>query len=386
MLELPRSSGIKLHPSSLPGRFGMGEIGPQAERWLELLERMGQRAWVMPATLPLAGFAGDSLSLSFDALRNDGVLLPSDLALLPAFNEERINPGPVSEVRHAFLQLAARRFLHQVEVSPLLAHAFDKFCDGEAGWLDDWSLHSALAHAHEGRSWYEWPHDLASRQPEALAEAMVQHAAEIEEQKVLQFLHARHWQRLRARAHDLGLMLVGTLPTFVTRESAAVWAMPHLFALDADGQATRLTRLEEGSEDACLSYRWEAHREDDFAWWRLRWATALRRFDAVILEQMKGLDAVWETDLEGQHGCWVHGPSNELLSVLGHLLTDSDANTGLTSLDQIDACTSTLAVCDWQSLLGAGSRESSTWRFTWEEVASDLELSVRSATAKAGRL
>lgn len=301
-----RFSGILLSPASLPGRFGMGELGVEAQRWVEWLARLGQPAWVFPPMQCFDGCAGDPLLLSFDSLRMDGVLLPSDLAMLPAFNPHRINVRAVSEVRHAFLHLAARRFLQQAGVSPLLEHAFDKFCDAEAGWLDDWALHAALTHDQENQPWREWPQELARRDPGAMAAAMVRHAAAIEEHKVLQFLFARHWQRLRAFAHDAGVRLVGTLGAKCDPDSAFAWAMPSLL------------------------------EKDDRGWWRSQWQAMRRRFDAVRL--LGEIPQSWRESLEDPV---------------------FDESSGV--------------IQDWRAVMGDEAVAPDVWRFTWEEVTSEVE-------------
>ncbi|MDB6139594.1 MAG: malQ, partial [Verrucomicrobiaceae bacterium] len=236
MLGIPRSSGLLLHPSSLPGRFGIGEIGPEAHRWLEWLASTGQHLWQMLPLGPtgygnspyqsLSSFAGNPLLISFDALRNDGVLLPGDLAMLPSFSSERVEFGPAIEVRTAFLKLAARRFVTQTQSSPLIDHAFEAFCEREASWLDDWAMFAALKQENEMRCWTEWPRDIALREQSALNDAFVRLSEEIEEQKALQFLFFRQWHRLHGRAQELGIHLIGDIPIFAAHDSADVWAAP----------------------------------------------------------------------------------------------------------------------------------------------------------------
>src|SRR6478672_4231806 len=167
MLSLPRCSGILLHPTSLPGRFGIGEIGRGAELWLESLHRMGQRLWQVLPLGPtgygnspyqsLSSFAGNPLLISLDSLVRDGIVRPSDLAVMPEFPSEKVDFGSVIEVRSAFLQNAARNFMNQCDASPPLARAFELFCQHEAEWLDDWAMFTALKKEHDLKPWTEWP-------------------------------------------------------------------------------------------------------------------------------------------------------------------------------------------------------------------------------------
>ncbi len=335
MLGIPRSSGIILHPTSLPGRFGLGEIGPQAHHWLEWLAETKQRLWQMLPLGPtgygnspyqsLSSFAGNPLLISLDSLRNDGVLLPGDLAMMPAFSEDRVDFGPVIEVRSAFLKLAARRFITQTENSPLLGHAFNTFCDRESAWLDDWALFAALKQANEMRCWTDWPREIALREPEALAEAIVELESEIEEHKALQFLFFRQWQQLRGRAHELGISLIGDIPIFAAHDSADVWAAPHLFHLDENGHPKVVAGVPPdyfsatGQRWGNPLYNWEVHRADGFAWWKARLGAALRMVDVVRVDHFRGFAAYWEipaSEPTAVNGRWVEAPGHELFEAL----------------------------------------------------------------------
>ena len=214
----------------------MGEIGTEAHQWIVCLARMGQSFWQMPLLAPriveeapgsaLSSYAGNPMLLSFDALRYDGVLLPRDLGMLPTFDADRIDFGPAVEVREAFLNLAARRFIDQTQRSPLLLHAFETFCDVEAEWLHDWALFAALRQAHGRRPWTEWPTELSTREAAALAAVAEDFAIEIAEHKALQFLFFRQWHRLPAYAHEHGVALIADLPESMPKVSSDAWIKP----------------------------------------------------------------------------------------------------------------------------------------------------------------
>jgi 4-alpha-glucanotransferase len=285
MLNLPRSSGIWLHPTSLPGRFGTGEMGQEAHRWLEEMRAMGQRVWHMGGIGPvgvscspdetLSAFAGNAQFISFDSLRNDGALLPRDLAQMPAFDDSRVDHSQTTEVRSAFLKLAARRFLDQCGHSPLLRQAFDHFCQSESGWLEDHALFLALHEEHEGRPWSQWHDDIARREPDAITAAGARLAMQIEEQKALQFFFHRQWMKLRAKAREMGVLLSCDVSCTIPRDSADAWAHGEIFI-----------PVEESDRLCC---DWEGQGERSRAWWLARFAMLTGRVDLARLTDTGGL-------------------------------------------------------------------------------------------------
>ena len=329
MLNIPRSSGILASPASLPGRFGIGEIGMEAHRWLETLRAMGQRVWLMPPLGPLdavrspgsasSAFAGDPLLVSFESLRNDGALLPQDLAMVPTFRADRVETGPVREVRVAFLKLAARRFLAQCESSPLLRRAFDYFCENEAAaWLDDHAMFAVLSERH-GAAWEAWPEALARREKQAIEEARAALAMEIEEQKVLQFFFHRQWIRLRAKAKELGILLAMDVPLSVPADGADAWADRALFEGGPTGEASKITA------------GWREHEERGFSWWRSRVRKLLGWVDIL---RLTGADAVPPGAFEKLAGALrselgAHVPLAVDESATGHSLAASATRHGI---------------------------------------------------------
>lgn len=335
MFSIPRSSGILLHPTSLPGRFGIGEIGPEAHHWLDAMHRMGQKLWQMLPLGPtgfgsspyqsLSSFAGNPLLISFDALRNDGVLTPQDLAMVPAFPTEKVNFIAAEEVRSAFLKLACQRFLVQCESSPLLQRAFEVFSEREADWLDDYALFIAIKGEQGGRPWNEWPTELAMRQPEAIAGCLVRLSESIEEVKAQQFFFFRQWQKLHAKAQELGIHLIGDIPIFTAHDSADVWARPDLFELDEHGSPTVVAGVPPdyfsatGQRWGNPLYKWSAHEAEGFAWWKSRLRKTLEMVDIVRIDHFRGFAAYWEipgSEPTAVNGRWVGAPGDSLFEAL----------------------------------------------------------------------
>jgi len=335
MLKTPRCSGILLHPTSLPGRFGMGEIGPGAELWLEALHRMGQKLWQILPLGPtgygnspyqsLSSFAGNPLLISLDSLVRDGLARPDDLRMMPEFKDDKVDFGSVIEVRTAFLKEAAHKFITQCDASPSLARAFEAFCVQEQDWLDDYALFVALKNEHDLRAWTEWPRDLALRKAEAIAQAISSLEAEIEEVKVLQFFFHRQWNKLRARAKELGISIIGDIPIFAAHDSADVWAARDLFHLYDDGNPKVVAGVPPdyfsalGQRWGNPLYDWPKHAATGFAWWKARLRKTLSLVDIVRIDHFRGFAAYWEipgNEATAVNGRWVDAPGDALFRAL----------------------------------------------------------------------
>jgi 4-alpha-glucanotransferase len=209
--------GIILHPACLPGRFGCGDLGPEAWQWLQILGEAEVPAWVLPVDVE------DLNLLSFDLLHHDGALLPADMNLLPVFDDVDVDERAVREVRWAFLHLAARRFVCQCEASPLLRHSLESFCDDEAVWLDDVALFGALSDDESHQDWQHWPSALRDREPHAMAAAMVALEPQIEERKALHYLLTRQWRILRSKAQRAGVKLLALQRPHHKRTATEGW-------------------------------------------------------------------------------------------------------------------------------------------------------------------
>lgn len=338
-MKFERSGGILLHPTSLPGRHGIGDIGPQAWRWVDFLARAGCRIW---QTLPLgptgfgdspyqclSSFAGNPLLISPEALYQDGLLSEADLTAAPAFPDEGVDYGAVISWKPALLKLAHQRFTSAG--SSELSQAFASFREEHTAWLDDYALFMALKEAHGGAPWVEWEAGLRRREPQAMRKARKDLAAAIEEQAFAQFLFERQWQKLRARAREAGVTLIGDLPIFVAQDSCDVWAHPELFHLEANGKPSVVSGVPPdyfsptGQLWGNPLYRWETHARDGYRWWAQRIQAALRWVDLVRLDHFRGFAACWEVPASAptaEHGRWVSGPGKRFLQAMRTALGD----------------------------------------------------------------
>ncbi len=335
MIQVPRSSGVLLHLTSLPSGYGIGDIGPEAHRWLATLQRCGQRAWQI---LPLgptgygnspyqstSSFAGNPLLISPAALVGDGFLSEEELSVYPGFSSDRIDFGPLIEVKTALLELVCQNFRLRCRQSPFLREAYEAFCRREAAWLDDFSLFTVLKKHHQQLPWTSWPQPLRDRRPEAMAEVMAGLVDEIEDARILQFLFFRQWERLRSRARELDIKLIGDIPIFVAHDSADCWARRDLFFLDPSGQPTVVAGVppdyfsETGQRWGNPLYRWDRLQQENHGWWLARLRHILAMVDIVRIDHFRGFAGYWEIPAEDDHamnGRWVDGPGGRFFEAL----------------------------------------------------------------------
>lgn len=320
-----RSAGILLHPTSLPGPYGIGDLGQEARRWIDFLAENGCTLWQV---LPLgptgygdspyqcfSAFAGSPYLISPDLLLAEGLLLPEDFADRPTFPTEWVDFGAVIPWKLHLLDQAYRRF--SATAFPILRAEFAQFQQAQADWLHDFGLFMALKEAHGGGAWVGWPAALRGRQAPALAEARQTYAEAIERQKFRQFLFFRQWVELRAYANQRGVQIIGDIPIFVAHDSAEVWARPDLFFLDADGQPTVVAGVPPDYFSATGQlwgnplYRWDVHAAEGYAWWLARLRAVLGFVDFVRLDHFRGFAGYWEipgTSPNAIQGRWVPGP------------------------------------------------------------------------------
>lgn len=329
---MERCSGILLHPTSLPGPHGIGDLGEEAHRLVDAIADAGCRLWQVLPLGPtglgdspyqsLSSFAGNPALIALAPLVEEGLLDPKD-AEPPAFDPRRVDNTAACAWKERALALAFERFDKGGKADLAAEHgAFETWA---ASWLPEFALFVALKGAHEGAAWTAWPEPLRLRRPEALASARTRLAREIRKAVFAQFVFFRQWVRLRKRAAARMVRIVGDLPIFTALDSADVWASPELFHLDTHGHPTVVAGVppdyfsRTGQLWGNPLYRWEAHAEDGFQWWigRLRAATAL--VDRVRLDHFRGLCAYWEVprgSATAASGRWIPGPGAALLTAL----------------------------------------------------------------------
>jgi 4-alpha-glucanotransferase len=327
-----RRSGVLLHPTSLPGSHGSGDLGPEAHAFAAFLHGAKQRFWQMLPVGPvgygnspysaLSAFAGEPLFISMDRLVEEGLLPRGALLDAPKFPEGRTDYPAARSWRERNLMVAHEAFLKRTSDHP----SFEIFCQENEWWLDDYALYAAIKRARRERPWTEWEPDLRARDVEALDRARQALRGEIAQQRFEQFLFARHWQALRDECALLGVRLIGDLPIFVAHDSADVWANRDLFFLDAQGQPTVIAGVPPdyfsatGQRWGNPLYRWDVIAATGYRFWLRRFTLLLERFDAVRLDHFIGFVRYWEipaNEPTAQNGAWRPGPGAEIFKKLG---------------------------------------------------------------------
>ena len=332
-MDFTRESGVLLHPTSLPGKYGIGEIGPEAYRFIDQLEKMGQRLWQILPHGPtsygdspyqsLSTFAGNHLLISFDQLAKDKFLNPARLKKFPEFPADSVDYGPVIDARMDVLRSVCRTF--ERNASEHRKRAYQRFCKQEAHWLDDYALFYALKDAHDLRPWTEWPEELALRDPAALEKARKTYRVAMRNVKIMQFLFDQQWRKLRNYAHRKGVRLVGDIPIFVAHDSADVWANPELYYLDGKGEPLLIAGVPPdyfsatGQRWGNPLYRWDIHQHTGYTWWIRRIQKIFEMVDIVRIDHFRGFEAYWEIpahEKTAMNGRWVEGPGEDIFDAM----------------------------------------------------------------------
>jgi len=306
-MRFPRASGILLHPTSLPGPYGIGDIGQGAFAFVDLLAEAGQTYWqILPLTptgygdspySSFSAFAGNTLMISPDSLLADGLLDQAFIEKCPDFREDRVDYGGVYEWKTQMLATAFENFPSQGEHLP---GELDKFVKENAWWLDDYALYRSIKASEDQKPWFEWPTKLKLRNRDELADRAHQLADEIGREKFYQFLFFRQWAAVRAHASENGIKIIGDVPIFVSLDSADVWCNQEKFKLNPDGSAKVVSGVppdffsSTGQLWGNPIYDWDTMRADGFAWWISRIAFAVRVFDVVRIDHFRGFAAAWE--------------------------------------------------------------------------------------------
>jgi 4-alpha-glucanotransferase len=336
-VSFPRASGILLHPTSLPGPFGIGDLGDEAYAFIDFLAASGQSLWQV---LPLgptgygdspyqcfSAFAGNTLLISPRRLVQGGLLSDEDLTGAPRSNSGRVDFGRIIPYKKTLLEKAFDNFKRAAPTE--LRADFSGFCRKADYWLQDYALFRALKDAHGGVEWTRWEPRFARRDSEALSSAREALHDKIEAEKFFQYLFFAQWSALKAYCRARHVSVIGDAPIFVACDSADVWTHPELFKLDNE----RRPRVVAGVPPDYFSktgqlwgnpiYDWDALRATGYRWWIDRLRATLQTVDVLRIDHFRGFAACWEVpgeDKTAERGQWSEVPGRELFATLRNTL------------------------------------------------------------------
>jgi 4-alpha-glucanotransferase len=336
-----RSAGLLLHPTSLPTKTGIGDLGAGAETFLDWAADAGQRLWqVMPLgptgwfNSPygcLSAFAGNPMLISPGRLVAEGLLPAAALESAPGAEGGPVDFGAVVPWKENLLRAAWRKAC--ASGGARLREDLEAFAASSAQryWLDDWCLFAALERKHPGTDWTAWGDELVARVPSALDAARAELADEIEYQKWLQLVFFRQWESVKAEANRRGIQIMGDVPIYVAFGSADVWAHRRLFTVDEHGRAETVAGVppdyfsSTGQLWGNPLFRWDVMEAESFDWWIERLRLNFRLADVVRIDHFRGFAGYWEVkagEPTALNGRWVTGPGVKLFVAIRHALGD----------------------------------------------------------------
>ena len=317
-MKFARSSGILLHPTSLPSRFGIGDLGPEAYRFADFLADAGQKIWQVLPLVPtgygespyqaLSSFAGNPVLISPEKLVEHGYLANSEIAAPPSFSEDRCDFERAIPYKYELLRRAHRKFRPTSE--------FREFLERNRSWLDGFARFMALKAANHGAAWTDW-------------KVLEPHPSETQLHEFWQFEFYHQWTELKGYCEARDIRILGDIPIYVSHDSADVWSRPELFELDENGNPTKVAGVPPDYFSATGQlwgnpiYRWDRMAEDGYRWWIERFRATLEVVDMVRVDHFRGFEAYWEVPAREKtavNGRWVKGPGSELFAALREAL------------------------------------------------------------------
>jgi 4-alpha-glucanotransferase len=329
----PRESGILIHITSLPSKFGIGDLGPSAYQFVDFLKAARQQYWqILPlnpsgtyvGNSPYASysaFGGNPLLISPEKLVEDGFLQQSEISSPPEFPVDRVDFKKVIEYKTKILQHA---YDHHM-LTGILRPEFEEFQRENQSWLEDYALFVALKQQFDEVYWLEWAPEIRDRDEKILKEWREKLSAQISRAKFYQFLFFRQWYALKSYAGKNEIKIIGDIPIYVSNDSSDVWANPQLFKLDEEKNPIFVSGAppdyfsETGQRWGSPVYRWDVLKHTNFSWWIQRIGQNLKLFDVVRLDHFRGFVAYWEIPAEEEtavNGTWVDAPAYDFFETV----------------------------------------------------------------------
>lgn len=328
-----RQSGVLLHPTSFPSKYGIGDLGSYAYDFIDFLEASGQSLWQI---LPLghtgygdspyqafSAFAGQPLLISPQKLIEQGLLADEDFRDMPVWDSLKIDYGPVIEYKLSILNKAFNSF--QLQPEHPLQKDFESYCKNEDFWLDDYALFMAVKDEHNGKIWTEWAEEIAFPDSETKQKWALRLKNKISFYQFIQFIFSIQWNSLKQYANSKQIFIIGDIPIFVSYDSSDVWAAKELFLLDSKGYPTFVAGVppdyfsEIGQLWGNPLYSWDYHLQENFKWWIQRISYGLKYTDYLRIDHFRGFEACWAIPFGSPNainGSWTKGPDKELFKAL----------------------------------------------------------------------
>lgn len=335
-MKFERESGILLHPTSLPSKYGIGELGSEAYDFVDFLSRSRQRLWQILPLGPVgygespyqcfSAFAGNTLLISIERLMQKQLLLQEDIGVIPRFDASRVEFERVRAFKFDLYRKAFIRFKAYGR-----DEQYCRFVEENSCWLDEFSFFMALKEHFGGIPWNHWDKDIAFRNQVAIEHYKDMLSEEIEYHRFLQYIFFSQWLELKAYANKNRVKIIGDLPIFISYDSSDAWSQRSLFELDAAGNPSKVAGVppdyfsETGQLWGNPHYKWDEMEKDSFRWWRDRLGLLLRMVDIIRIDHFRGFESYWEIpggEKTAQNGVWVKAPGRKLFSVLRAYLGD----------------------------------------------------------------
>lgn len=331
-MRFERAAGILLHPTSLPGKFGVGDLGLEAFNFINFLESAGQTLWQLFPLGPtgygdspyqcFSAFAGSPNLISPEKLKEEGLLSAEELASHPKADLHRINFGNLIKYKKEILQKAFEKFKSNHSLSD---GKFERFCQENFEWLEDFSFFMAAKDYHGGGLWTKWDKGLVKRDEKALISWAKKLADGINYHKFVQYTFFKQWSDVKHYANNKGIKIVGDMPIFIAYDSADLWAHKELFSIDKEGKLECVAGVPPDYFSATGQlwgnplYKWNVMEKDDFLWWRLRMKQMLNLVDLIRIDHFRGFDAYWEIPGDAptaETGRWVKAPGENFFKTI----------------------------------------------------------------------
>jgi 4-alpha-glucanotransferase len=331
-MKIQRSSGILLHPTSLPGKYGIGSLGKSAFEFVGFLALAGQKLWqVLPMGHTGYGdspyqcfsiFAGNPILVDLDLLVADGMLKKSDFEDMPQFPDDKVDYGTVINFKRKMLKLAHKRFFDQMAEADAGYH---EFITKHNHWLKDYSMFVALKELFGGKPWWEWPEEFRFRNKEAIETFSGHSHFEISYHQFVQYHFFRQWSKIRAYAGEKGISIIGDIPLYVAHDSADVWSNHELFQFDKSRNPVNVAGVppdyfsKTGQLWGNPLYDWETMQNSGFKWWINRVKASFDLYDIVRIDHFRGFEAYWSVPFGEKTaigGEWIKAPGDQLFDTI----------------------------------------------------------------------